>query len=176
MKLTKLALVLGFGISMATGVATAADQGHGTVTFEGSIVDAPCSINSDSVDQTVQLGQVAASSLEDGGTSTPAKFSIKLGGCDVTTITDGVSITFTGNADATTADNLAFGAGSSAKGASIALADGEGKVIPLGTTSDPIALNGGDNTLNFQAYLVGGTASVTPGSFTSVTNFTLAYN
>ncbi|EGT5658716.1 type 1 fimbrial protein [Citrobacter braakii] len=179
MKLTKLALVMGLGMSMVTGAATAADAGHGTVTFEGSIIDAPCSIMSDSVDQTVQLGEVAAHALADGGTSTPAKFSIKLGSCDASTITDGVKITFTGNEDAAAAGHLAFGAGSSAKGASIVIADSEGKALDLGAESEAVALYDGDNSLSFQAYLQGSEASgatVTPGSFSSVTNFTLAYN
>lgn len=43
MKLNKimLATVLAFGVS---SLANAADQGHGKVTFTGSIIDAPCSL------------------------------------------------------------------------------------------------------------------------------------
>lgn len=40
-------------------MANAADQGHGTVTFTGSIIDAPCSIAPESIDQTVNLGQIS---------------------------------------------------------------------------------------------------------------------
>lgn len=183
MKLTELTMAMAMGLTVVAGAAHAADQGHGTVTFEGSIVDAPCSITGDSVDQTVQLGHVAAHALENGGTSTPSKFKIKLAQCDVTTATKGVSITFTGTPDKTATGNLAFGVGSTAKGASIAIADSKGKTISLDTASDPVSLNNGDNVLNFQAYLEGykpaGDATqdaVTPGSFSSVANFTLAYN
>ena len=43
MKLNKImmAAVIAFG---ASSFAQAADQGHGKVTFTGSIIDAPCSI------------------------------------------------------------------------------------------------------------------------------------
>jgi len=37
-------------IGFAAMIANAADQGHGKVTFVGSIIEAPCSIFLDSVD------------------------------------------------------------------------------------------------------------------------------
>lgn len=179
MKINKLTLALGMAAALVAGAANAAtDEGHGTVTFKGSIIDAPCSITADSVDQTVKLGEVAQHALASGGTSTPSDFSINLALCDAASATGGVTITFTGNADTSNPDNLAFGAGSSAKGASIVIADATGKQIPLGTASDAVDIYDGDNNLNFQAYLQGSSASgatVTPGSFTSVANFTLAY-
>ncbi|MDQ8027053.1 type 1 fimbrial protein, partial [Staphylococcus aureus] len=69
MKLNKLGLVLGLGLTVAAGSAFAADQGHGTVEFWGSIIDAPCSIDPNSGDQRVPLGQVSANALKDGGRS-----------------------------------------------------------------------------------------------------------
>ncbi|WP_455817197.1 fimbrial protein [Pseudomonas cerasi] len=59
----------------------AADQGHGKITFTGSIIDAPCSISPESIDQTVELGQISNIALKDGGKSTPKFFSIKLENC-----------------------------------------------------------------------------------------------
>ncbi|MFP2237302.1 fimbrial protein [Pseudescherichia vulneris] len=177
MKLSKAFLALAMATAMATGVANAAtDTGHGTVKFTGSIIDAPCGISADTQNQDVPLGAVAQHALENGGTSTPADFHLTLTQCDTATITNGMTITFTGTADATNADELAFGAGSSAAGASIAITGPDGSVIPLATASSPIALNDGQNQLNFQAYLHGTGATVTPGTFTSVANFTLAYN
>lgn len=177
MRLNKIGMALGMAALISSGVANAAtDVGHGAVNFSGSIIDAPCSITADTVNQDVPLGEVAAHALADGGTSTPADFKLKLTQCDTSTITNGMSITFTGTADTTNADELAFGAGSSASGASIAITGPDGAVIPLGTASNPINLYDGDNTLNFQAYLHGAGATVTPGTFTSVANFTLAYD
>lgn len=44
MQLTKLVWAFGMGAAVLAGQAQASDQGHGTVKFTGSIIDAPCSI------------------------------------------------------------------------------------------------------------------------------------
>ncbi|MGP2706387.1 fimbrial protein, partial [Serratia marcescens] len=84
MKLNKIMLtaVLAFGVS---SLAHAADQGHGKVTFTGSIIDAPCSISPETVDQTVDMGQVSNVALKNGGKSAPRQFDIKLEQCDNST-------------------------------------------------------------------------------------------
>jgi P pilus assembly protein, pilin FimA len=166
-----LATVLVFGIS--SFAVNAADQGHGTVTFTGSIIDAPCSINPDSIDQTVNLGQVANVALEDGGTSTPRPFQIKLENCTTATAST-VETTFTGAEGA----NGLLGITGNAKGASIAITDGTGTVVTLGEATNPQAIQDGNNTLSFSAYLKGdGTGvDIIPGDFQSIADFTLAYN
>lgn len=183
MKLNKImmAAALAFGV---TSVAHAAvkDQGHGTVTFKGSIIEAPCSITPETVDQTVNLGQVSNVALKDGGQSNPENFQIKLENCDL--ISDPadpkknntVSITFTGAASVDDAKLL--GITGTAKGAGIAITDGSGKLIELGKASSAQTLGNGSNTLSFSAYLQGSKAStavITPGDFQSVADFTLAY-
>lgn len=152
--------------------ANAADQGHGKVTFTGSIIDAPCSISPDSIDQTVGLGQISDAALADSGTSVPRNFEIKLENCtDVTAKT--VTTTFTGASGATTGS---LGITGTAKGASIILTNGDGKQIELGKASDPHMLQNGNNTLLFSAYLQGDDGvTATPGDFTAVADFTLAY-
>lgn len=181
MKLNKImmAAVLAFGV---TSVAHAAvkDQGHGTVTFKGAIIDAPCSITPETVDQTVNLGQVSNVALKDGGHSTPKNFVIKLENCELTSTTPGknnaVAITFTGASSVDDAKLL--GITGTAKGAGIAITDGSGKLIELGTATSAQTLQNGNNTLNFSAYLQGSKASgavITPGDFQSVADFTLAY-
>lgn len=169
MKLNKtvIAACLAFG---AISAANAADMGHGTVTFKGSIIEAPCSISSDSVDQTVQLGQISAAALAAGGESLPKTFKIKLDNCELGALKN-VTTTFTGAAGA--GDRL--GVTGTAKGASIALTDGANNVIKLGTASLPQTLQDGNNELVLSAYLKGDGATVTPGDFTGVTNFTLSY-
>lgn len=180
MKLNKimLAAVIVFGAS-AVAHAAVKDQGHGTVTFTGSIIDAPCSITPETVDQTVDLGQVSNVALKDGGKSTPRNFSIDLENCELTTDDEGknntVSLTFTGMESA--ADNGLLGITGTAQGASIAITDGAGQVIKLGEPTKAQTLQNGNNTLSFAAYLQGDNASagVVPGDFQSVADFTLAY-
>ncbi|CAI2142858.1 Fimbria A protein precursor [Serratia fonticola] len=175
MKLNQLVMALGLGVAMVAGGANAADQGHGTVTFKGSIIEAPCSIAPESIDQTVNLGHVSDAALQannNTGTSIPANFKINLVGCNLSTAKT-VLTTFSGAEGA----NGLLGITGTAKGASIAITDGTGKVIELGQASKPQGIQNGNNTLVFSAYLQGdgASAAITAGSFTSVADFTLDY-
>ncbi|CAI1920715.1 Fimbria A protein precursor [Serratia proteamaculans] len=181
MKLNKImfAVALAFGV-ISVANAAIINQGNGTVTFKGAIVDSPCSITPESSDQTVNLGQVSNIALQGGGQSTPKNFQIKLENCEITTEGAGsnhtVAITFTGASSV--ADSKLLGITGTAKGAGIAITDGSGKLIELGKAADAQRLGNGNNTLSFAAYLQGSReagAVVTPGEFQSVTDFTLAY-
>lgn len=173
MKLNKImlaaAITLG-GISMAN----AANQGSGTVTFKGSIVDAPCSIEPGNLDQTVKLGDIASNQLKNGGKSTPQDILIKLVGCDVTTAKN-VTATFTGTESEAAPGLLAMKG--TARGASIAINDLDGKLLPLAKASKSQKIDDGQATLRFSAHLQGdgASAAIVPGEFNSVADFTLAY-
>lgn len=170
MKLTKIILGMGMGMAFLTGAVNAAD---GMVNFKGSIVDAPCSISGDSTDQTVDLGAVSSVSLESNGTSTPQNFQIDLKDCALKT-GGSVTTTFTGAASKAHPDNL--GITGKAAGASIVITDGAGTPIKLGSANTAQKLSDGDNKLRFSAYLQGdGSSDVTAGDFTSIADFTLAY-
>ncbi|UAK22222.1 fimbrial protein [Kluyvera sp. CRP] len=189
MKLNKLliAFFLTAGVSSAV---SAADQGHGKVTFTGSIIDAPCSVDSKSADQTVDLGQVSNVLLKkDGATSTPKEFSIKLQGCDFgdPAKKNNVQVTFTGQGAPGT-NNKLLAINGTASGAGVGIKTGLGEDVLFGTAVTAQTLNAGDNELRFQGYLKGlpaqaggeggGSTPVTvvPGDFTAVANFQLAYN
>ena len=171
MNFNKVFFALSVVMSVAS-VANAADQGHGTVTFHGHIIDAPCSINSDSVDQKIELGDISNAALKDAGTSVPKPFQILLENCSLETEKT-VTTTFTGAAGA----NGTLGITGDAKGAGIVLTDGAGAKIKLGEATAAQTLQDNDNTLSFSAYLQGdgGEVAVIPGEFQSITNFTLAY-
>ncbi|QVV82337.1 type 1 fimbrial protein, partial [Serratia marcescens] len=67
-----------------------------------------------------------------------------------------------------------------ANGAAIALFDGAGKAIDLGTPTDAVTLQDGPNALRFSAYVQARPSamkdkSLTEGEFSSVANFVLAY-
>lgn len=175
MKLNKFVVAMGLGVALVSGAATAADEGHGTITFEGSIIDAPCSIKGDQVDQTVKMGQVNTKILANGGKSSPETFSIKLTDCVITDPT-AVSITFAGATSAETPNNLAL-VGTTVKGASLAITDEKLSPIKIGQKTELKDILEGDNTLTFGAYLQGDGASTTivPGAFKTVANFQLAY-
>ncbi len=171
----KTALASMILLAGSSSAVYAAGAGGGTVTFEGAIIEAACSIDPDSVDQTVKLGQVAKSQLEAGGNASPEAFYIKLKGCDLASLTDKtVTTTFTGAASAAVPG--ALGIVGDAQGAGIMMVDGSGTVITLGTATIPQLLQDGNNTLTYSAYLKGAASgTITPGEFTAVTNFSLAY-
>lgn len=175
MNKTLLAAVIAFG---SVSMAHAADQGHGKITITGSIIDAPCSIAPESIDQTVELGQISNIALKDGGQSTPQNFSIKLENCSFgdPVAKNKVSLTFTGMESS--AKNGLLGITGNAKGASVAITDGSGSVIALGKPTQEQILAGNNNTLKFAAYMQGdgASAAITEGDFQAVTDFTLAYN
>ncbi|MEW5494368.1 fimbrial protein [Enterobacter cloacae] len=173
MKLNKImaAAVVALGI---TSVAHAANQGSGQVTFSGSIIDAPCSISPESVDQTVELGQVSNSLLKKGGKSTMKPFTIQLENCEIEEGKNKVSVTFTGVESEDLEGMLDING--SASGAAVAIADKAGKLLKLGESSQAVDVAEGSTKLTFNAYLQGvGTSDVVPGDFTSVAEFQMAY-
>lgn len=176
-KLNK-ALLAAVVCGISAFVAHAADQGQGKVTFTGSIIDAPCSIAPESVDQTVEMGQISNAALKDSGQSTPRNFDIQLENCSFGTpaAKNKVQLTFTGIESA--AGNGLLGITGNAKGASVAITQADGQVIKLGEPTKEQTLQDGNNTLSFAAYMQGDGASavITEGDFQAVADFTLAYN
>ena len=175
MNTKKLVLALAMASCAAFGTANAKDQGHGTVTFTGSIIDAPCSITPESSEQTVDLGQVSNMALENGGKSIPQTFSIHLEQCDISGTDKTVTTTFTGTASAV--DSKMLGIEGTAKGASVGISTTTGTLIELGKPSPAYTFLAGPNELRFAAYLQGDGASATivPGTFQAVANFALTY-
>ncbi|WP_272663232.1 MULTISPECIES: fimbrial protein [unclassified Providencia] len=169
-KLILLALV---SSAMSTSVL-AADMGHGKVTFKGSIITAPCSIHPDSIDQTVELGQIADSTLAESGKSTPRTFNILLEKCKIDTLKN-VQLTFSGSAASFDSTKKTLGISGDATGAGVQITNGAGQVITLGTASPLQEIQEGNNTLQFAAYLIGDGDKATVGEFSSVADFTLNY-
>lgn len=172
------AIALFFGTTMMAGSALAADQGHGKVTFRGSIIDAPCSISPDSIDQTVDLGQISNVALVSGGKSTPRTFDIVLQNCDITNVKSGVKLTFSGAAASFDSNKKTLGIVGTGAGAGVQITNGSGNVLTLGTATPFQQIQNGNNTLRFSAYLVGNGGdlkTITVGEFSSVADFTLSY-
>jgi len=170
MKLNKFMVAASMVIGI-TSFAHAADQGSGTVTFHGSIIDAPCSIDPGSVAQKIELGEISNVALDGGGSSTPVAFQILLKNCSIATAST-VTATFTG----AEGKNGKLGITGDASGAGIVLTNGDGSKVELGKPSNAQTIQDGDNTLSFAAYVQGdGESAVVPGEFTGIADFTLAY-
>ncbi|KJK14901.1 fimbrial protein [Pseudomonas sp. 2(2015)] len=183
MKVSSLAgAIIAATLAVTSAASFAADKGHGRITFEGSIIDAPCSISQKSAYQTVEMDQISNVALKNGGKSHLTPFKIDLIGCELGTLKSATA-KFTGS-PAGNADLLAIRG--SARGASLAIADHTGTLIKLGTDSPAQPLSDGNTFLQFNAYLQGdmetpaggGTAvpaAIVPGTYETFANFTLDY-
>ncbi|BBG60724.1 Fimbria A protein precursor [Providencia rustigianii] len=160
--------------------ALAVDAGSGTVTFSGSIIEAPCSIAPGEENQEVALGQVSNVTLDNGSESSAQPFQIKLEGCNLKGDNQ-VAVTFKGTEAGTNTGYLQITG--DATGAAVKIMNGSGAQIKVNSSAKQNYVEG-NNTLKFQASLIGlqlvdkdsKPLPVTPGQFQAVTNFTLAYN
>lgn len=179
------ALLMGLfaqGAFAATNNAGAAD---GTITFTGTVTDAPCVVDTSSANQIVPLGQIKTSAVTgtDGADlkhSTP--FNIVLKNCAATlsdgkTAWDKMSVMFTDNADASNVTKVLENTGT-ASGISIGLKDMKDADITLGTVSADIAMVKGASvqTLPFKAHFVKvGTTAGTVGTVEAKADFLVEY-
>ncbi|EEG2675188.1 fimbrial protein [Salmonella enterica] len=186
-----------YGVSaFAEGPTPPAKFGSGTVTFRGTITNAPCDIATGDDDLHVDFGQVSYRSLKthDAADDAHAKnFTIHLQNCefDVPSVTDKptnpggmmskVQIAFSGTP---AADSKKAFVSTTDPNLGVQLADTKGTVIDPSATpdftkvGDPIQLNPGDTPLVYTAKLINVGAvdgSVKPGAFTIPVNYTLKY-
>jgi len=148
----------------------------GTVNFEGSVVDAACAVSADSIDQTVQMGQVRTAALADAGaTASSVPFNITLEDCD-STVSSSAAVTFSGVASADDATVLAAGQGSgAAQNVAIKIYDNSGSAVNLGELSATTTLLDGTNTLPFVAKYFTPVGSATAGDASAQATFTMTY-
>lgn len=171
MKTTVLAASVAVLLASSFG-AFAANQGSGVVNFKGTVIDAPCGIDPISADQSIDFGQMSKTQLAAGGTSVQEPLDIKLVNCDVSTVTKGVQVTFSGNtASGAATELLTAGPTNTA-----VVINGYNADVAFGTPTDNIVLANGNNTLHFTSWAKQATGkAVAEGDFTAVANFNLSY-
>ncbi|EBQ4838039.1 long polar fimbrial protein LpfA [Salmonella enterica subsp. arizonae] len=78
----KIILAMAAAGMMCASSAFAEDSGSGTINFTGSVIDAPCSVSTDSQNINVILGQVSKNRLKSANESSdPKKITISLLNC-----------------------------------------------------------------------------------------------
>lgn len=173
-------LFVSASIAMAlavSGANAAEKQGQGTVNFKGEVINSPCSISPESVDQTVQFGQISKAVLNNGGESVRKSVDIKLINCEF----DGqktVTASFSGATGDTTKNELSTAGGT---GVAVVMSAADGTQVQFDGTSPAgkLAIKPGDNTLKYMAWVKKGTdtkGDVSEGAFEAVAQFNLAYN
>lgn len=126
----------------------------GVIHFKGEVVNAACAV-SESMNQTVELGQVRSSRLAKAGDlSSAVGFNIKLNDCD-TNVSSNAAVAFLGTTVTSNDDTLALqsSAAGSAQNVGIQILDRTGEVLILdgATFSAKTDLIDGTNILPFQA-------------------------
>ncbi|BBQ83523.1 TPA: fimbrial-like protein [Kluyvera ascorbata] len=188
-KKTLFAMVTTALFSGAAFNASAEDQGHGTVTFTGTVITAPCSVAPESSKIEVWLGQVADTVLNGDSDATPTPFSIHLVDCTLsvtdgegaTTVTDKVKVTFTSaNVDTTDTSLMANTKENSyggAKGVGVRILDAGYKTVTLGQPFNFAFadLNNPTQNLDFNARMESKGHNATEGDVYAQANYVLSY-
>lgn len=149
------------------------------VRLHGRIIDQPCTIAPDSLDQTVDMGVVDVRELYANGGGAYIPFTIRLNNCKPG-IFKAARVTFSGKEDGVMSGALGFTQGSAA-GAGLRLYDDRQGKIELGQQTHGYTLSGGsENELLFSARVEGHpdaiiNRTITPGSYGAVANFVVAY-
>lgn len=185
MKISNIASIVIASLALVAGAAQAEDPtpvsvNGGSVHFKGELVNAACSVNTESSNQTVNLGQYrTAKFTKVGDTTSNIPFTIELNDCDPLVATT-ASVAFTGQIDATDKTLLAVTSGSNdntAKGVGIEILDSKSATLtPDGATfSATKALIEGTNTLNFTARYKSTAATTAPGQANADATFVMKY-
>ena len=142
-------------IVMAAATAQAAD---GQVEFTGTINDNACTINSESVKKSVDMGQVRIADFPNTvgavATTGATPFSISLENCSGSTLKN-ASIKFSGQQSGTDATVLGMTGENQVSGVGIQINDARtGNKLALNTASNDYVLRPQSNTFDFTASYV----------------------
>lgn len=140
-------------IAMAAATTQAAD---GQVEFTGTVNDNACTINSESVKKSVDMGQVRIADFAStvGSTAGATPFSISLENCSGPTLKN-ASIKFSGQQAVTDATVLGMTGENQITGVGIQINDARtGSKLALNTASSDYVLRPQGNTFDFTASYV----------------------
>ncbi|QLP45705.1 fimbrial protein [Klebsiella michiganensis] len=160
-----------------SGLSCAALAHDGTVNITGTIQGNTCTVTTDTANQQVTLGDIRTKAFTaTGSASQPVKFTIGLEHCG--SAASAVSLTFTGEADATNTDLLALTSqAGSAAGVGVAILDSQRTLVPLNSASRQYTLDPQQTTQNLTFYgeMMATSSPVTAGSVDATTTFSLTY-
>lgn len=149
----------------------------GQMKFQGKIIAEACSVETDSQDFTVEMGQVRSNQFHDVGMDVnPTPFDIHLRDCN-TFVSQTVSIQFHGVADSKNPQVLSVGEGSGVAGdIGVALFDATNSLIAVNSSPRVVAvLQPGPVTLHFTAKYRAVGPDVTGGKANAQGWFALTY-
>lgn len=149
----------------------------GTLKFQGSLVNAPCAVDSPKEGHIVDLGQYRTAEFDkEGDTSVARRFEIKLSNCAVETYKK-AQVTFLGHPVEGKDTVLALEEGSSsARGVGIQILSG-GNAVPVDGSkpSGNTDLIQGNTTMVFSAQYISTNKDIKPGAANASADFSITY-
>ncbi|MEX5761222.1 fimbrial protein [Proteus mirabilis] len=184
MKFNKIALTVLLATSAISLNAMADNSNTGVIKFSGTVVNTPCNIDQESLEQDVKFGQLSRKSLE-SGQAAEKEFSIKFTNCNF----DEFSKDASGNPVPVKTMNMVFTGQNYADAGKTLLATSTGNTNNLGIAIDGFEFGKptdvlsrivnkiGDNTLTFKALakVVNPSKDVVEGTFSAISNFRITY-
>lgn len=172
-------IVAAFAVTAAVSMSNVF-AAAGTVNFKGEILDAACTVDVASQNQTVDLGRYNKTEFNNAvGAKTAAQdFNIVLKNCPDTV--SSAKVRFDGTPEATDSSLLAIDSSvvGAATGVAIHLMSADKDSLPLhGSNAYNYALSSTqDNTLKFYAQYQSTNTTVTAGPANSAASFSVVYN
>ncbi|POP42870.1 type 1 fimbrial protein [Superficieibacter electus] len=189
MSMQKSLLGISIALLFSASAYAADDQGSGELHFKGEIVNAPCEIHPDDINQSIDLGMVTTKRINTDKHSTAKAVNIRLINCDLANSDNGsgdpiskVAVTFDSDARTTEGtlmlDNTSTG---EATGVGVMILNKDQTPVTLGQPTSDINLleASSSQTLNFFAWMqvidASGTTPATPGAVTANATYVLDY-
>lgn len=146
------------------------------ITIRGDILETPCTIAPDSIDQTIEMGVTPLSTLSVHGSGKPVPFTLRLEDCTLQRIDphrpewQRFTVTFAGATDGSD-----FALQGDARGAALRIADRDGNVSQPGVPLPAYPLAADENALHYTLQLVRDHHAIQEGRYHSVISFRLNY-
>ena len=150
--------------------------GFGSVDLQGSILETPCTIDTDSRDQSIDMGTISIGEIARSGRSVAKPFSIRLINCHLHRIDAALSdwqyfeVTFDGKRDGDF-----IGIEGDAEGIALQVNDELGNVAQPGIPLPSVILTSGEKTLNYSLYLVPNYQKFRSGKYRTTVRFKMDY-
>lgn len=183
------------GSAMAATPLGVIEGTTGTVSFHGGLLSSPCSLTPDSLDQSVDLGDVSARDFRNAGDrSAPVRFRLSFRNCllGARALADNpagprngdagrlylqgeqaATLVFLGESDVDNPSLLKLNGG--VQGIGLRLQDQQGQVLELNQRSRPYILQPGSNTLWFSASVESTQRAVMAAGFAAVAHIQVIY-
>ncbi|MHA6679804.1 fimbrial protein [Enterobacter cloacae] len=155
--------------------AGARNWGRGTVSMQGSIIDAACAISVESRDQTIDMELSPIGKLQEGQ-EISTSISIELVNCVLERPVPNhpgwrnFQVTFDGDAD-----GQLFGVSGNAKGIAIQISDEQGHIARPGEALPAGAIMSETMILKYRIKIVPNNKAVVPGDYSSSIRFKMDY-